>query len=619
MNSQPDQDPGTALFRRLFVFEMALNLLGDPLQGFELIEKVRSVTSKYGFNCAFKFQPRIHETHLFPDGIPGKTYVPDSERDAESLLTLKSAASRYGFFTAFTAYDEDSLDWAVKNDFDIISVASCSFTDWPLLEKIVRTPLPVMAFTADVTLDEIDRVHLFFKNRDKILCIMHCIENGSFCSESLNLGQIDVLKHRFPAATIGISVNEAPDNQDVIKIAIAKGANVFERSIIKKSNNSCQPDYLSTFDTIDKWLSSARDTFKMCQIQCHDRCYSHGPDHGTKKFRRGAFARRDLFIGSILDYDNTYCAFPCAENQLSANEMSRKIVFSIVENVSANQPIARSNVTAKHVGLDIAARMPPLFEESDITIGGISCYSISNRSENANKLIIYAHGGGYVSGSSHESRNSAVNLAWYSSCDVLSVDYRLATEHPFPAALEDVLTVYGHLLSEGRSSSDIGLYGESAGGGIILALIMMLMDNAKDLPAAVVCSSPWADLTNTGGSHSDDMNSMDITLKTKELHKNAKMYAGDQSLLNPYISPAHGDFSGFPPMLIYAGTREILQDDARLVAGKARDAGGEVTLRIIESMPHVFTTMTGVFAEADKAMEEIGRFFMRHLSISTGE
>jgi acetyl esterase/lipase len=573
-------NPDTGLFYRLFVFEMPEDLSRDPTDGCKLIEQLSFITGKYGFKFAVMFNSRRYET--------------------DSLFILNNFAKTNGFLTAITVYDEDSVDKSVNCGLDIIGIPNPSFTDWPLLEKIALTSKPIMAFTAHATLDEMERVHLFFKNRRKIFCLMHFNEH-SVCCESFNFDQIDFLKRSFPETPVGSYPDESPDNMDAIKIQVAKGAVVFERRIAAEPFDS--PDYSSALDTTDKWISSAAGAFKMCRAQ--------EPVPAPRGSRRGVFAKRDLPAGSTLYSNNIYFTYPCADHQLSANEISKKAIFTTITSVKANEPIALNDVREKHIEKDVVPLGHCPFEEAETTIGGVNCYSISKPDSKENRVIVYAHGGGYVSGSAIGSRGDAVSLAACSGCNVLSVDYRLAPEHPFPAAVEDFLTVYRRLLNEGRSPCDVGFYGESAGGGIVLASTMILRDAGDNLPAAVACSSPWADLANTGDSHSDKMNSVDIKLKTRELQENARMYARNHSLLNPCVSPAYGDFSGFPPLLIYAGTMEILLDDARRVAEKAKEEGVEVELKIVDGMPHAFTSMTGVFAEADEAMREIGRFFSR--------
>ncbi|MFJ7975776.1 alpha/beta hydrolase [Peribacillus sp. NPDC096379] len=256
-------------------------------------------------------------------------------------------------------------------------------------------------------------------------------------------------------------------------------------------------------------------------------------------------------------------------------------------------------------------QIPVNIEVTEETIGEVNCEWISLKDASSDSVVINIHGGAYVMGSAYAARGTAITLATLSRSRVISIDYRLAPENPFPAALDDVLAVYRALLDKGISSSKIVLYGESAGGGLVLAVILMLRDFGKDQPAAVICSSPWADLTNSGGSHTWEIENKDFTLTTEDLNGQAFMYAGGESLTNPYISPIFADFSNVPPLLIYAGTNEILLNDSISLAERATQAGVEVTIRVVDNMPHCFTAMTGLFEEADQAMTEIAEFIIR--------
>lgn len=228
----------------------------------------------------------------------------------------------------------------------------------------------------------------------------------------------------------------------------------------------------------------------------------------------------------------------------------------------------------------------------------------STRSE---KVILYLHGGGYVTGSIEDHRMMCGLLANATETKVLIPEYRLAPEHPFPAALDDALKVYQWLLDQGYLSTNMIIAGDSAGGGLSVATVLALKEKSASLPAAVVCLSPWADLALTGQSHTTKAKAEAI-LNKDVLHEWALCYTDESNLTNPLVSPVHGDFHGFPPLLIQVGSEEILLDDSNLLAEKANSAGVDVTLKIWDGMWHVWQALGDLILENKKTFEEIGQF-----------
>ena len=231
-------------------------------------------------------------------------------------------------------------------------------------------------------------------------------------------------------------------------------------------------------------------------------------------------------------------------------------------------------------------------------------FSSSTRSE---KVILYFHGGGYVTGSIEDHRIMCGLLANATGTKVLIPEYRLAPEHPFPAALDDALKVYQWLLDQGYSSANMIIAGDSAGGGLSVATVLALKEKSASLPAAVVCLSPWADLALTGQSHTTKAKA-EAVLRKDVLHEWALCYTDESNLTNPLVSPVHGDFHGFPPLLIQVGSEEILLDDSNLLAEKAKSAGVDVTLKIWNGMWHVWQALGNLIPENKKTFEEIGQF-----------
>ncbi|MDE0777326.1 MAG: alpha/beta hydrolase [Nocardioides sp.] len=223
-------------------------------------------------------------------------------------------------------------------------------------------------------------------------------------------------------------------------------------------------------------------------------------------------------------------------------------------------------------------------------------------------VVVYAHGGGYCIGSLDSHRPMLTHLASAVSGRVLAVDYRLAPENPFPAALDDACAAYRWVLAGGMDPSRVVLAGDSAGGGLTLATLVALRDAADPLPAAGVCLSPWADLTQSGATMSEKSD-VDPMVHAEDLDRWATAYAGSGNDPGaPGLSPLFADLSGLPPLLVEVGTAEVLLDDARRVVERARAAGVDVTLFEGEDLIHVWHFFAGAVPEADEGIVRVARF-----------
>ena len=224
-------------------------------------------------------------------------------------------------------------------------------------------------------------------------------------------------------------------------------------------------------------------------------------------------------------------------------------------------------------------------------------------------VILQLHGGGYIGKLRNSHRATAVLYSKVGAdCSVLTIDYRVAPENPYPAALEDAVAAYNWLLQQGYRGNQIVIGGDSAGGGLAMAMTMYLRDHNMDMPKGIVAMSPWTDLTASGSSYGDNFEIDPLFGKTKEslIYNNA--YPGEENPENPYISPLFGNFEKFPPMLIQVGTYEMLLSDSISVAKKARQAGVRVRLSKYPGMFHVFQRAMLLLPESRKAWIEVERF-----------
>jgi len=223
------------------------------------------------------------------------------------------------------------------------------------------------------------------------------------------------------------------------------------------------------------------------------------------------------------------------------------------------------------------------------------------------RVIYYLHGGGYVVGSIDTHRELISRLSRAAGARALVIDYRLAPENPFPAAVEDSAAAYRWLLSTGVDAAQVVIAGDSAGGGLTVATLVALRDAGDPLPAAAVCISPWVDLECLGETMTSKAE-IDPLVHREALLKMAKAYLGDADPRTPLAAPLYADLRGLPPLLIQVGGAEALLDDARRLAERAKSAGVEVILEPWDEMIHVWHAFATILPEGQQAIDRIGDF-----------
>jgi epsilon-lactone hydrolase len=229
------------------------------------------------------------------------------------------------------------------------------------------------------------------------------------------------------------------------------------------------------------------------------------------------------------------------------------------------------------------------------------------------KAILYFHGGGFRIGSVSSHRELIAQIAVASGCRVLAINYRLAPEHRFPAALDDALAAYGWMLEQGLQPTNVAFAGDSAGGNLALSAKLSLRDRGLPLPVAGLLMSPWTDLAATGASYVSRAEADPIHQRPMILAL-ARNYLGQGDPRDPLASPLYADLKGLPPLLIQVGDRETVLDDATMFANKARAAGVDTELQIWDGMIHVFQMFSEI-PEARRAIASIATFLRRHLHI----
>ena len=243
--------------------------------------------------------------------------------------------------------------------------------------------------------------------------------------------------------------------------------------------------------------------------------------------------------------------------------------------------------------------------------GGVSAEWISTPGVAEDRVVMYLHGGGYMIGSMRTHRSPLSYLSRASNARVLGLNYRLAPEHPFPAAVEDSVAAYRWLLEEGVSPRRIVIGGDSCGGGLTIATLVALKYFGYPLPAGGISHSGWTDLAHTGESFVTKAEA-DPLIDKEMLEGMAAAYLGDRSRTTPLASPYYADLTGLPPLLVQVGTAEVLLDDSLRLAERAKEAGVDVTLEVWDDMPHVWQAFVSFLPEARQALDSCGQFVKEH-------
>ena len=288
---------------------------------------------------------------------------------------------------------------------------------------------------------------------------------------------------------------------------------------------------------------------------------------------------------------------------------------TIIQMLRSRPREERLDIPTARAGFEMLAQMFPVaadIEREPASADGIPGEWITAPNSTDATTILYLHGGGYSIGSVNTHADMVSRICRASGARAFSLNYRLAPENPYPAAVEDATKAYRWLLKQGVRPESIVISGDSAGGGLALATLLALKAAGDPLPGAAVLLSPWTDLDATGESIKTRAES-DPMIVADPLKTMAKIYAGTASLTDPLVSPLYGDYSGLPPILIQVGDAEVLLDDATRVAEKAKAAGVDCTLEIFDEMIHVFQIFAATLPEGQQAIDKIGEWVKQHV------
>ena len=277
------------------------------------------------------------------------------------------------------------------------------------------------------------------------------------------------------------------------------------------------------------------------------------------------------------------------------------------------------DVQKERVELEALAAMfkpPANIHRTTIVANDVPSEWIAPVNLSTERILLYLHGGSYNAGSINSHRSMVANLAAAANARAMIIDYRLAPEHPYPAALEDAIAAYQWLMDNMHPSSQIAVIGDSAGGGLALALLIHLRDEGIPLPGMAICISPWTDLSGSGESMRTNAKT-DIILDAQNLAKSAAIYLGNTDPCDPLASPVYANLNGLPRLLIHVGSDEILLSDSTVLAMRARAAGVDVTLEVWEHMQHVWHFAASFVPESRQAIARIGEFVQRSTPIGS--
>jgi sialic acid synthase SpsE/mannose-6-phosphate isomerase-like protein (cupin superfamily) len=337
-------------FQNLFVLDLANNHQGQLQHGLRIIREVAEVTRARGVRAALKFQFRDLDTFVHPAHreVSDNKHIPrflSTRLSPSEFATLTQEVRRQGLVTMSTPFDERSVDLIGELGIEVVKVASCSATDWPLIEKIAECNRPVIFSTGGVTLKEIDDLVSFFDHRRVHFAIMHCVSIYPTPDSRMQLNQIEVLRRRYPNTTIGFSTHERPEETMPVVVAVAKGARMLERHVGIEMDSIKLNAYSSTPAQLDAWIATAQRALALEG----DRARPPAPQEEIESLlslRRGVYAKRPIKVGAALASGDVYFAMPCGEGQLSSGEFKAGIVAR--DGLAPHQPLCVSSLEIPH-------------------------------------------------------------------------------------------------------------------------------------------------------------------------------------------------------------------------------------------------------------------------------
>lgn len=370
----------------LFILEMANNHMGSLGHGRRVIRAMRDAVATADLPLAVKLQYRDLDTFIHPayrdrNDLKYIKRFSETRLSADELGQLTAEIKACGFVSVCTPFDEPSVDLLEAHGHDVIKIASCSFTDWPLLERVARTDKPVIASTAGAGVEDIDRVVSFLEHRGKAFALMACVGEYPTADADLNLGQIDFLRARYPGVRIGYSTHEDPARTAPVQIAVAKGATLFEKHVGLPTEKLALNAYSADPPQVTRWLAAAKEAYLLCG-RSRERVPPTEKEHSSlRSLRRGVFARRAIRNGEPIGKDDVFMAFPAAEKQVTANDWGKYVHFTARTDIAEAAPLMAADTEARDVRervYHIAQQVKQVLEDGHIVVPGETELEISH-------------------------------------------------------------------------------------------------------------------------------------------------------------------------------------------------------------------------------------------------
>lgn len=335
--------------KKFFIFEMANNHMGDLNHAIKLIHEFSKIKKNFpDFKFGFKLQFRHLKTFIHKSKIDRTdlNYIQRFKETELSELEFKKIVYHIkmgGFISVATPFDENSVDLANRLGIQIIKIASCSFNDWSLLEKVATTNKPIIASTAGANEEQIDKVISFLKNREKKFSIMHCVAEYPTPNQKLNLSRLKYLINKYPEINFGYSTHEDPSETEIISIAIGIGAQLFEKHVGLETKKYNLNKYSASPQMVNKWLISAKKTYKILGNPKNFFKKNMKELISLNSLKRGVFAKRNIKKGSIITKNDFYLAFPPEEKQILADDVSKYNQIISKKNIEKNKALTKKN------------------------------------------------------------------------------------------------------------------------------------------------------------------------------------------------------------------------------------------------------------------------------------
>ena len=381
--------PATCLHMKpLIILEMANNHAGSVSHGMDIIKAYAEVANDYHkyYHFVFKFQYRNLETFIRAD-MAGNNDIPLIKRFSETKLTydefkiLLQCCKNYGFGNMVTPFDEHSVQKCIEHNVDYMKIASCSFTDWPLLEEVAKAGKPVVASCAGVSEREIDKVVAFFRNRNLYLLLQHCVGSYPTIYKRLNVAQIAYLKCRYPHLDIGFSSHEDPESTDIAPLALALGAKSFEKHVALETTNIEKNKYSTSPHEFSRWLKQLHRSSEILGSKNERYIPTESESSSLKNLQRGVFAGRFIKSGEQLDSEDINYAFPPSELQITANDISKYTQLTAKKDLKPNEPLHQENIELTNNREDIhkiACKISKIVRDARVTFPEFADLEISH-------------------------------------------------------------------------------------------------------------------------------------------------------------------------------------------------------------------------------------------------